>query len=376
MFTTLADEQTIRDFVVGLAFLGTGGGAGRIEDALEMLSPILKGGQSITLVSPDELPEDTWTCSIASWGGRDADTPPSLHELARYGLIRERYTLTERMTQAAKGLAAFRGVPLGGVVSMELGASATVGAILTGLALGIPVMDGDYVGRAIPEAGQSKMDLLGFSPVPLCFVDRWGNVTIVKSAVSALMADRIARQISVAAYGKGVGGSGYLVQMRDTKKGIVKGSLLRAIEIGKALREDARTGDGLVHLRRLTGGRIFFAGEAVSTVWQDDEAFVFRVFTYHLRGTGQFEGQSCRVWVKNEHHIVWCDENVVGTSPDLLVLLDAETNRPLSTRGDVTPGHKVIVFGMRALDPIWHTPEGRALLGPRHFGFDMDAVPI
>jgi hypothetical protein len=39
--TTLTDRQTILDFITGLAFLGTGGGAGRIEDALEMLEPVL-----------------------------------------------------------------------------------------------------------------------------------------------------------------------------------------------------------------------------------------------------------------------------------------------------------------------------------------------
>jgi hypothetical protein len=31
---------------------------------------------------------------------------------------------------------------------------------------------------------------------------------------------------------------------------------------------------------------------------------------------------------------------------------------------------------MRALDPIWHTPAGEALLGPRHFGLGFDPVPL
>jgi hypothetical protein len=235
--TTLSDWQTITDFVTGLAFLGTGGGAGTLEDGLTLLRPVVDRGTSITLVSPDEVPDDTWTCAIASWGGRDPDTPPSAQELAQYGLVSERYTLVERMAEAAKELAEYRGVRLGALVSMELGASASIGTILTGLAIGIPALDSDYVGRAIPEAGQSKMDLAGFPPMPMAFVDRWGNRSLVKSAVSALMADRLARQISVAGYGKGVGGAAYLAQIRDAKKGLVRGSLLRAIEVGRALRE-------------------------------------------------------------------------------------------------------------------------------------------
>ena len=66
MPTVLSDPQAIDDFVTGLAFLGTGGGGGRLEDGIELLVPLVKGGQPIVLVSPDELPDDTWTCSLSS----------------------------------------------------------------------------------------------------------------------------------------------------------------------------------------------------------------------------------------------------------------------------------------------------------------------
>lgn len=43
----LKDRQTIIDFVTGLAFLGTGGGGGRLEDGIEMLLPLgVSGGGS------------------------------------------------------------------------------------------------------------------------------------------------------------------------------------------------------------------------------------------------------------------------------------------------------------------------------------------
>jgi len=372
--TRLSDSQTIEDFVTGLAFLGTGGGGGRLEDGIEMLAPLLRSGRAITLTSPDELPDDTWTCALASWGGRDPDEPPPASELATFGLVNEKFTLIERMVEAAKELAAFKGVRLGGVVSMELGSAATVGTILAGMALGVPILDSDYVGRAIPEAGQSKMDLHGRPPMPMAFVDRWGNTSIVKAAVSALMADRLARMLSVAAYGKGVGGAGWLVPITEAKRGFVRGSLLTALRIGAALRAGRAKKEPLAPLVAATGGRVLFTGEAISTDWESGEAYVFRKFTYRLKGTAAFTGQTCRVWVKNEHHVVWRDDRVVGTSPDILVLLDPEKNQSLSTRGDVTPGRPVVVFGMRALDPAWHTPQGLALLGPRHFGFDFDYV--
>jgi DUF917 family protein len=374
--TTLADVRTIEDFVTGLAFLGTGGGGGRLQDGIDLLAPLVKAGRAITLVSPDELPADAYTCAVASWGGRDPDTPPPAAELARYGLVTEKLTLVERMAEAARELAAFKGVALGAVVSMELGSAATVGTILTGLALGIPTVDSDYVGRAIPEAGQSKMDLNGRPPTPMAFVDRWGNVTIVKSTVTAVMADRLGRMISVAGYGKGVGGAGWLVPVRDARRGFVRGSLLTATRVGAALRAGREAGTGLRPLSALTGGRVVFAGEAVATDWESNEAYVFRQFTYRLAGTGDFAGEAGRIWVKNEHHVVWRGDRVVATSPDIIAVLDAGTGLPLSTRGDVTPGRRVVVYAMKAIDPDWHTEKGLALLGPRHFGFDFDYVPF
>ena len=131
MATTLSDAQTIEDFVTGLAFFGTGGGGGRLEDGIEMLLPFVKSGRPSVLVGPDELPGDTWTCSVSSFGGRDPDAPPPAAELAQYGLVSEKLTLVERMVAAVRELEEFRGVKVGALVSVELGSAArTDGAAL------------------------------------------------------------------------------------------------------------------------------------------------------------------------------------------------------------------------------------------------------
>jgi len=341
-----------------------------------MLLPFGRAGRPITLVSPDELSDDTWTCSTSSLGGRDPDVPPPGAELAAYGLVREKFTLIERMARAATELAEVAGVRLGAIVSVELGSAATVGAVLAGMALGIPIVDSDYVGRAKPEVGQSKMDIHGLRRTPIMFVDRWGNTTLVKSTVSERMTDRIGRMVSMGAYGQGVGAAGNLVQIKTAKVGFVRGSLLTAIQIGRALRTGLGASRALGPLLDLTHGRVLFTGEAIATDWESDEPYTFRTFTYRIAGTGDFSAHTCRVWVKNEHHVVWRGDEVVATSPDIIAVLDAATYRPLSTRGDVTAGRRVIVFGMSALDPDWYTPRGLELLGPRHFGFDFDHVPV
>ncbi len=369
MATVISDLEAVEDLCWGLAFFGTGGG-GRIEAGRDLLAPAVRAGREITLVAAEELPEDTWTCWAIIVGGKDPDEPPPADELARYGLEAEAFPdIVPRLVESARELADYAGVRLGALVSMELSSAATAATIMTGLELGIPTLDGDYVGRAIPELALNKMELEGRPPAPVVMVDRWGNRTILKSTVGAAMADRLGRMVSRAAYGRGIATTGHLVRLRDAGPALVGGSLSTALRVGAALRRR-----GLDALTAETGGRVLFEAEATATEWRDTQPYAFRELDYHFAGTGRWAGSDFRIWVKNEHHAVWRDGTVIATSPDVIALLDSETNRPLTTLGDVESGRKVVGFAVKALDPAWHSEAGRALLGPRHFGLDFDYV--
>lgn len=380
MALVISDLETVENLCWGLAFFGTGGG-GRVEAGLDMLAPAIRAGRKLTLVSPDELSANDWTCWAIILGGKDPDEPPPAADLARLGLDKEEFpTLVPRLVESVRELTGYAGVSLGALVSMELSSAATSATIMTGLELGIPTIDGDYVGRAIPELELSKMELLGKPPTPLAMVDRWGNRILVKSAVNATMADWIGRMVSRAAYGRGIATTGHLVQVSEARPALVKGSLSRAIAVGAALRQGsskqggASKDDTLAPLKAATGGRVLFQGEATSVDWLSNEPYMWRELVYTIEGRGAWAGATYKVWVKNEHHAIWCDDTVIATSPDIFAVLDPQTNKPLTTLGDVTPGRPVTVFGMKALDAAWHTAAGRALLGPRHFGLGFDYV--
>ena len=219
------------------------------------------------------------------------------------------------------------------------------------------------------------MELRGIGPTPIVMIDRWGNRIIVKAAVTAAMGDRIGRMISRAAYGRGIATTGHMVQLSDAAPSLVKGSVLKAIDVGMALRKGAKAAtDRLALLAAATGGRVLFTARAIATDWRDTQPYAFRDLVYRLEGRGAATGSQFKIWVKNEHHVVWRDDEVIATSPDVIAVLDADTNRPLTTLGEVTDGRNVVVFAVKALDDAWTSPAGRALLGPRHFGLDFDYV--
>ena len=54
--------------------------------------------------------------------------------------------------------------------------------------------------------------------------------------------------------------------------------------------------------------------------------------------------------------------------------MDTETFIPVTTEA-LKYGKRVLVVGLRCY-PMWRTPEGIALVGPRYFGIDADYIPV
>ena len=96
--------------------------------------------------------------------------------------------------------------------------------------------------------------------------------------------------------------------------------------------------------------------------------------TTHLKGLGKFEGYKMSVWFKNENHITWKDDKPFIMSPDIITIVNLLTGEP-TMNNEITKGDCVAVIGIKA-DDKYRTSEGIRKLGPTHFGFDFEYVPI
>ncbi|MFQ5886918.1 MAG: DUF917 domain-containing protein, partial [Anaerolineae bacterium] len=81
-----------------------------------------------------------------------------------------------------------------------------------------------------------------------------------------------------------------------------------------------------------------------------------------------------KIWYRNEYHVSWRDDKPFVTSPDSLIMVDLKTGEP-ATSYDFSVGDQVAVVGRKAHE-VHRTKGGIEVLGPRHFGFDLDYVPI
>jgi len=371
---TLDDQSDIADFVNGLTFMGTGGGGGSPGPAIELMRVDREANGPFQIVDVDELPPDAWTVAVAGLGGRPPEQGPSAEELRQLGLIEPRYARFELLAAAVQELEKYAGVRVQAIVPGELGSGNTPAPMIVGRRLGIPTVDGDYAGRAIPEIGQTVPDVLGRTTWPFSFVDRWGNVVIVKEATSPAMIDRIGRMLCMAGYG-GVSFAGFLAPAGEVRDMFVRDTLSRSLQIGRAGRLARNSGRNVAEaMSAAAGGWVLFTGTVDRSERDDREAYMFSYGTHVIEGTGDHTGHTLRVWYKNEHHLSWIDGQPYVSSPDCLAIVDLDQSEALPN-GAVQSGQHVALIGWPA-NAAHRTDRGIEVLGPRHFGFDIDFVPI
>jgi DUF917 family protein len=349
--------------------MGTGGG-GSAEWGREIFTTALEEGLKIEWVDVDDIPDDAWTVTPYGMGSIAPPSPETQEEIARLGLVdRLGHQATE---EAVREMEKYAGVKIGAIVPAELGAGNTPAPLVTGARLGIPVVDGDYAGRAVPEEMQGTPYLYEKKGWPFTSVDRWGNVCIVKEACSPHMMERIGKMLSVAAYGRCSIASTPLIA-REMKEIVVRDTLTKSLELGRTIRQAREQGkDPVLASVEFTGGWLLFEGEVFKKEWEDREGYMFG--TTYIEGQGEFRGHTFKVWFKNENHLSWLDDEPFVTSPDLVVIVERKSGEGV-TNTLLDTGQEVAVIGIKGLE-AFRSERGLGGAGPRYFGFDIDYVPI
>jgi DUF917 family protein len=366
----LENLRDCEDFIRGCLFMGTGGG-GRVEWGMGMLEAALGAGIPLEWVDVDDIPDNVWTVTPYGMGSIAPVSQQTLDEISSLGL-EDKYG-DRSMEEAVKELGQYLGKPIGCLVPGELGAGNTPAPLVTGARLGIPVVDGDYAGRAIPDEMQGAPFLYGKHSWPFASVDKWGNVAIVKYTVSPHMLERIGKMLAVAAY-SGTTMAATPLPASEMKEILVRGTLTKCLELGRAMRRAKENGrDPLDAAIEATGGWRLFEGVVTGKDWEDRGGYMFG--TTHMRGIGEYEGQTLDVWFKNENHVSWLNGKPWVCSPDLITLAYKESGEG-TTNTLIKKGDHLVAIGNKGLE-AFRTDFGlNKAAGPRYFGFDIDYVPI
>lgn len=369
--TILKNRTDIEDFVRGCTFLGTGGGGSPVNGVESLMSELEKGNE-VGWIDIEDLEDEATTCCPFLMGSIAPHTEEIMKEMEWFGLDNRLYSDKGILAEAVKELGNYTGKEINALVPIELGGGNTPGCIAAGISIGIPTVDGDYTGRAIPEIQQTTPYLHDKQLMPYTSVDVFGNSSIVTGAVNYLFAERMGKMISAASYGL-TGDAGFVMSGKETKDIIIPGTLTQCLNIGRVIREAREAGNDPVQaVTEYTNGWLIAKGTITEKQWEDRVGYYWgtHVVTEETaEGTNEY-----KIWFKNENHVCWKNGEVFITSPDSVNLVDAKTGEPI-TNSVLKEGDEVAIIAIKAVEQF-KTEKGVGILGPKAFGFDYDYDPI
>src|SRR5271169_5265744 len=240
------EEADLLPLSLGAALLGTGGGGNPYVGMLRARE-LLRKGASVEILPLEAIGDDDW---IGSVGGIGA--PVVSVEKIKQG---------QECLRALRGVEEAIGFRVSALISEEMGGSNSIEPILTAAYAGLPVLDGDGMGRAFPEVQMSTFFIYGLDPSPGAIADDKGNVVIFKTVVDMYWLERFARHIAVD-MGAGAGFATAPMPGSYVKKFAVPGTLTQALEVGRTILDArARRLDVVGRILERTGATLFFTGK-------------------------------------------------------------------------------------------------------------------
>jgi hypothetical protein len=346
-------EADLQPIATGAAVLGTGGGGNPYVGMLRVRE-LLRRGLTVQVLDPDELADDALLVTSGGMG-----SPVVSYEKLPQG---------EEEAEAARALEEHLGRRIDAVAPLEMGGQNSLVALAVGALLGVPVLDGDGMGRAFPELQMVTYLIYGGSPAPAAVADEKGSRVVFARVPDARTLEGLARAATIEMGGH-AGLAMCVMEGAHARATCVPRTLTLAKRIGEAIAAAHAAGSDPVEATLATagGGRRLFRGKIVDVERRTTRGFARgRVTLESLDGGGSLE-----VEFQNENLIA---RRVGGAAlavvPDLITLVDADSGEPITTEL-LRYGFRVEVLVLPP-SPVLTTPEALAVVGPRAFGYDLD----
>jgi uncharacterized protein len=354
------------DLARGAAFLGTGGGGDPYIGRLMVERAIAETGRAIELLDLAETPDDALVVPTAMMGA-----PTCIVEKLPQGMEAAE---SLRRLEARLGRTAFATMPIeaGGVNSMI--------PLVVGLRLGMPVINGDGMGRAFPELYHETFHIYGVPGTPMVVTNDHGDQTLIETRDNFMM-EWLARGVTIR-----MGGVAYIAEYAmdgaTAKRTAIAGTIGVGLAIGRAIRQARERHrdpfDALIDTLAGTSyapARVIFSGKIVDVARRTTEGFARGAVTITEAGSQAGDaGSRMSIEFQNENLIARVGADIRAVVPNLICVLDADTAEPITTEA-LRYGQRVTVMAV-SVPEIMRTSQALAVWGPRRFGFDVEFAPM
>lgn len=227
-------------------------------------------------------------------------------------------------TSNVEGKAASITPALVAVLAGEVGGGNGIEPLCIASSLGLPVIDGDLMGRAFPELQMCTTAIYGLPLVPAALADEKGNVVVVEAVKSAASVENLLRPLCTA-MGCSAGYASCPLPAGELRgRALVAHSLSLAWRLGKAVVEAQHAKHAAPHaVAAQGGGKVVFTGKVMEVERNTTAGFARGHLM--LLGMEECEGQTCMVRFQNENLVATVQDVKVASVPDLIACLELES---------------------------------------------------
>ncbi|WVW84309.1 hypothetical protein I302_106343 [Kwoniella bestiolae CBS 10118] len=382
-------ELDIEWISTGCYILGTGGG-GNPHNVYLALREMFRAGATTKVIDIQSLDPD----KVVMYGGGIGSPEVAAERLMSSGSGQAVHSLLKFMNLDSSKLGAVAAVEIGGGNGMV----AMVGGSSTDL--NVPIIDGDFMGRAYPTGWQTTVNVYAKDDkasmvLPTYMCSRDGAELFLTRVKHYKEVDSILRAACME-----MGTAAQVVARPLTKveceKALIKNTVSQSWRIGRAValanKQANMDNIGSVLVDSLGGSkaaRVLLEGKIVQVGRRLHKGHSYGEIEIHaLAGDDTTEDPDhpkqkfrgvMKIPFKNENllaeHTVDGKTEVICGVPDLISVLDAQNGTALGTP-EYKYGQRVIVIGITAAPQWTDTPRGLELGSLTAFGYDLPYKPL
>jgi len=346
-------QQDLTDLVEGAAIFSSGGG-GDPQIGSNIVETLREDHCPVHLIDPAEVPDSKIVINFACVG---ATANTAYH--------------SDAAVKTLKTLEEFLGKKAFAVIAVELGGFNTLAAVDVAARRGIPVVDADGAGRAVPEVHLKVYTLDGIPLAPMVAADiNAENIVLIEQTRDSKAAERITRTLATE-WNQTVYTARRVLTGKQVKTSPVLNTLSTSIRIGTLLRKAL---DPLGAILKETRGFLLFEGTVAKAEHETKSGFTWT--TLGLDGTNESKNSSFELKAKNEFLMAHKNGKLVAIAPDIITTVNPETARCIPAE-KVKKSDKLTVIGIPA-PPKWRSKKGLKLWKEvmRRSGITENYVPI
>lgn len=341
----------LTNIVYGSSFFG-GGGGGSNEEGLALIEAMCKESPDVCIKMIDitEMEDDPKVVStmVAALGSPVATKGKTFQT--------ESVNAIKGMSEEAK----FKGKDLKYIYSGEMGGGNTMLPLYAAWKCGLPIIDTDGNGRAVPELNTGLLPVHGIPTSPIILASEAGDTIAARTEdpMDCAACEKIARYMCQA-FDQGIGVAAWMMNKEQHLKASALGQMTLAIEVGDILRTTP-------------------AAEAVKRLQEyfDRKSVPFRAIAeastitdIQITSEGGFDtgattirtdnGKEFKVIFQNENLYVEAGDKTLVTVPSIISMLDLSDEKmalPISN-SETYVGQKVALTETKANNRWYDLPE-------------------